>query len=311
LNVHLDTDLGGDMDDLCALALLLRWPGDVRLSGITTVGDIGGERAGYVHYVLGLEGIDDVPVAAGVDGRDGCFRYELGVPLEERYWPEPISSAPDASGQAVQLLKRSIEQGATIIAIGPYSNLYLLEKQYPGILMEADLYLMGGYVYPTRSGFPNWGNHMDFNIQVDVRSAQTVIAHSNPTLIPLSVTVETFIRRAYLAKLSGAGALGYLIASQAEVFAVDQNNEETYGRTCSGLPEDIINFQHDPLTCAVALGWNDGVEIAEIPLNLEVRDGWLREVIAPDGRPARVVTGIDGDRFSEFWLDIVAGAASA
>lgn len=24
--IHLDTDLGGDIDDLCALAMLLRWP---------------------------------------------------------------------------------------------------------------------------------------------------------------------------------------------------------------------------------------------------------------------------------------------
>lgn len=27
MKVHLDTDLGSDMDDLCALAMLLRWPG--------------------------------------------------------------------------------------------------------------------------------------------------------------------------------------------------------------------------------------------------------------------------------------------
>lgn len=24
--IHLDTDIGGDMDDLCALAMLLKWP---------------------------------------------------------------------------------------------------------------------------------------------------------------------------------------------------------------------------------------------------------------------------------------------
>ncbi|HXQ34245.1 MAG TPA: hypothetical protein VN843_09545, partial [Anaerolineales bacterium] len=36
---------------------------------------------------------------------------------------------------AIQLLKKSIEQKATIIAIGPFTNLNLLELQYPGILM--------------------------------------------------------------------------------------------------------------------------------------------------------------------------------
>jgi purine nucleosidase len=53
--VHLDTDLGGDIDDLCALAMLLRWE-DVEITGITTVAESGGRRAGYVQHVLELEG---------------------------------------------------------------------------------------------------------------------------------------------------------------------------------------------------------------------------------------------------------------
>ena len=44
VKLHLDTDIGGDMDDLCALALLLRWP-DVALTGITTAAEAAGRRA--------------------------------------------------------------------------------------------------------------------------------------------------------------------------------------------------------------------------------------------------------------------------
>ena len=53
-SIHLDTDLGGDIDDLCALAMLLRWEG-VELTGITTVAEAHGRRAGYVRRVLKLE----------------------------------------------------------------------------------------------------------------------------------------------------------------------------------------------------------------------------------------------------------------
>ncbi|HEU5318876.1 MAG TPA: hypothetical protein VFX49_22375, partial [Chloroflexota bacterium] len=53
--VHLDTDIGGDVDDLCALAYLLRAPG-VELTGVTTNLELDGRRAGYVRYVLELEG---------------------------------------------------------------------------------------------------------------------------------------------------------------------------------------------------------------------------------------------------------------
>ena len=87
MKIHLDTDLGGDIDDLCALAMLLRWPGDVHFTGITTVAEAKGRRAGYVRYILGLEGKNEIPVAAGADVSQGFYRYaELGYPSEERYW---------------------------------------------------------------------------------------------------------------------------------------------------------------------------------------------------------------------------------
>ena len=38
VRLHLDTDLGGDLDDLFALALLLRWP-EIELTGITTTAE--------------------------------------------------------------------------------------------------------------------------------------------------------------------------------------------------------------------------------------------------------------------------------
>jgi len=303
--IHLDTDLGGDIDDLCALAMLLRWEG-VELTGITTVAEANGRRAGYVRHVLELEDRNAIPTAAGADVSQGFYRYpELGYPDEERYWSKRIPPLPNPLQDARQLLKRSIEQGATVIAIGPFTNLYLLDVQYPGILMEARLFLMGGYVYPVRPGFPQWGNEMDWNIQVDVKSAKHVIEHSNPTLIPLSVTVETALRRASLSDLREAGILGQLLAQQAEAYAVDEQNEKYVGESCDRLPNDIINFLHDPLACAIALGWRDGVEISEVPLKLDEKDGWLQERIDPAGKPVQVVKEIDGIRFGEFWLEKV------
>jgi inosine-uridine nucleoside N-ribohydrolase len=300
--VHLDTDLGGDIDDLCALAMLLRWSKDIQFTGITVVGDTNGRRTGYVRYILGIEGRNDIPVAAGADTSQGYYRYELDLPQEERYWPEPIAPSPNSLDEAVQLLKQSIIQGATIIGIGPYTNFYLLELQYPGILMQANLFLMGGCIYPPRAGFPNLRNDMDFNIQVDVKSAKYVLQNSQPTLIPISVTAETALRRAFLDDLRASGALGQLIARQAEVFAEDEQNEIRYGKSYSGLPSDIINFQHDPLACAIALGWDEGVEIKEVPLILEEKQGWLTERVHPSGKSYRVVTKVDGPRFNGFWL---------
>src|SRR3954451_1350585 len=55
VKLHLDTDLGGDIDDLAALAMLLKWPG-AEITGITTVAEEGGRRAGYVRHALRLGG---------------------------------------------------------------------------------------------------------------------------------------------------------------------------------------------------------------------------------------------------------------
>lgn len=307
VKIHLDTDLGGDIDDICALAMLLRWPGNVQLTGVTTVGEMDGRRAGQAKYVLGLEGKKDVPVAAGADNSQGFYPYELGLPPEERYWHEAVAPLPGSSEKAVQLLKESVEQGAAVIGIGPYTNLYLLENQYPGILQNAKIFLMGGYVYPPREGFPQWANDSDFNVQVDVKSAKYVIEKSNPTLIPLSVTLETALRRKHLKKLRKAGVLGQLLARQAEAFAEDEKMAEKVGKTCRKLPGDIINFQHDPLACAIALGWKDGLEIKTIPLKTELRDGLIHQKIDAGGKPTRIVTKVDGERFSEFWVETVAG----
>jgi inosine-uridine nucleoside N-ribohydrolase len=241
-------------------------------------------------------------VAAGADVSSGVYRTELGLPLESDYWPDPVPAYPTRLEAALDLLQKSIERGATVIAIGPLTNLSLFERRRPGILERADLYLMGGYIHGPRPGFPQFTSEDDFNIQVDVGSAAHVLASSHPTVVPLDVTVETSLRRAYLDVLSRAGPVARLIARQAEAFARDEDTESRYGRTCPGLPDDTINFQHDPLAAAIAVGWRKGIEIDEIPLKWDIDGGWLRMRSDPEGAPTRVVTGVDGAAFNEAWL---------
>ena len=152
LKLHLDTDIGGDIDDLCALAMVLNWPG-IELLAVTTNCDDEGRRAGYARYALALAGHAAIPVAAGADVALGCYRVHPGVPDEKRYWPEPVVPAPGPLDAALDLLERSIEQGAIIAAIGAYTNLALLEERSPGILQRGKLFLMGGQIFPPREGF--------------------------------------------------------------------------------------------------------------------------------------------------------------
>lgn len=308
--LHLDTDIGGDIDDVCALALLLRAP-DVEITGVTTVLEDGGRRAGYARYVLDLAGRSEVPVAAGASVQLGPLGARYGLPPEERYWPEPVPPVPGALDAALDLLEASIGQGAAIVAVGPFTNLSLLQRRSTGILKRADLYLMGGSIFPPPPGFPQRDYTTDFNVQADAAAARHVLESADPertTLVPLEVTVQTALTRSQLPALRGGSPLGELIARQAEACAEDWGNEERYGRTCPGLPDDTINFQHDPLTCAVALGWS-GVKLETLPLTVAFEGKWLRLRVEEGGRPMRVVTAVDGAGSGAFWLETVTGVS--
>lgn len=300
--IHLDTDIGGDIDDLCALAMLLRIP-DVQITAVTTCAEENGRRAGYVRRALDLEGNSSIPVAAGIDVSAWDFRFKPAYYDDDVFWMGAVPPCPNDPNEAIDLLKASADQGAILVGIGPYTNFYFLEKRYPGTLAKAKLFLMGGFIQAIRPGFPQWGVDNDYNIQLDMQSALAVLENSHPTLVPLNITIETSLRRAYLGGLRTAGPLGQLIAHQAEAFAQIWQNEAIFGANYPCLPNDTINFQHDPLTCAIASGWQDSVQIAETNLVYEQIEDYLHEKPGSNGHPARVVTSINASIFNQYWYD--------
>ena len=303
--IHLDTDLGSDTDDLCALAMLLGWPG-AELTGVTTSTDPRGRRAGFARYALDLAGRTDVPVAAGADGSIGGLALSpISIP---DYWPEPIAPRPAAPGAAVEMLEAAAESGAAVVAVGPYTNLAILEVLRPGLLASGRVVVMGGHVTSPPHDFPQWGVRDDFNVQQDAIAAHVVFERCRPVVVPLAVCLQVAIRGRHLPELRAGGALARLIADQAELHARDNGRPEL-AAGYEGLPDDLLNFHYDPLACAVALGW-DGVTIEELPCLLEVRDGLLH-MLRREGAPnLRVVTAVDAERFEEAWLDAVIRASS-
>ncbi|MGI8553891.1 MAG: nucleoside hydrolase [Dehalococcoidia bacterium] len=302
-NVHLDTDLGGDTDDLCALALLLARP-DVQLTGITTCIDEAGRRAGYVSYALQLAGRAAIPVAAGAQGGLLGLRVQPDYPDDRLMWPEPVAPRPGDPGEALDLLDASIDRGATIIAIGPYTNLALFEAMRPGKLARTKVVLMGGWFGLPRPGLPQWGANMDWNVHEDEAASRRLLECCRPILVPFPLGLETYLRAADLPRLERAGPLAAVIARQGRAHG-ETYSMNALGRAHALLPDDLLNFHFDPLACAVALGW-DGVRTEDARIMLELDDGWPFERLDPSGHPASVVTEVDGARFNRLWLDTVA-----
>ena len=303
--MHLDTDLGGDPDDACALVMLLGWPG-VELTGITTTIDPQGWRAAYVRHLLGLLGRDDIPVVAGATGSSS--HRELAEPVigDERHWPAAIRPEPAPPGAAIDLLRRSVDEGAAIIGIGPFTNLAALELRDPGALAVTDVTVMGGWVDPPGPGLPPWGPERDFNVQWDTAAAGVLADAARLTLVTLPATLRGPLRQADLPALRASGPIGRLLAGQSEAHAIDEG-KAALGPAYSGLPDDLLNFHYDPIACAVAAGW-PGAGVQPMRLRTEVTDGILHWRRAADGRPTRVVVSVDGPAFTEVWLASVARA---
>jgi purine nucleosidase len=302
--VHLDTDLGSDTDDLCALAMLLGWPG-CQLAGVTTVTDPGGRRAGMTAWALRLAGRAEVPVVAGAEGT----LAEPMVPFDfPDYWPEPIRPRPAPPGAALERLAAAAEAGAAVVAVGPFTNLALLEAARPGLLARTRVVVMGGHVTDTAPGLPTLGPDDDFNLQQDHLAAKVVLERCDPLVVPLGATTQVTLRAAHLPRLRAAGPLGALLADQGEAHGRD-SGAAALARAWPGLPADLLNFHHDPLACAVALGW-DGVTVEEVPTRLEVAGGRLRMTRQAGARPLRVVTAVDGPALAEAWLAAVERATA-
>lgn len=305
MRLHIDTDFAGDPDDACALGMLLGWP-DVTITGITTVADPDGRRAGYVTRFLELAGRTGIPVAAGA-GYSGTTGRAMGdIPDHDRYWGIPVEPGPVVPAAATALLTASIEQGATVVAIGPYTNLARLARARRGGLAGVPVVAMGGWVSPAGEGFPPWGPEYDWNVQCDTAAAQLLAATADVTLCPLPACMPAHLRRRDLPRLVRSGPLGALLARQAEAYAVDRGRTEV-GRAWPALADDLVNFHWDPVTCAVAAGW-PGARTEQVPLRPVLDAGVLRFAADPAGRPTRILAGLDGEAFGQAWLVAVEAA---
>jgi purine nucleosidase len=171
--VHVDTDIGGDTDDLCALAMLLGWQG-TEIAGVTTSSDQGGMRAGLASYTLRLAGRGDVPVAAGAEGSIGSFHESRDFRDLSRYWPEPVDPDPLTSGCRAGPYGQKRRSRRDDRRHRPLDQPRVTRSSPTGL---AGLHPRGrdGWLRtPPRPGLGPCTPEMDYNVQQDVVAARIV-----------------------------------------------------------------------------------------------------------------------------------------
>jgi purine nucleosidase len=182
--ILLDTDIGTDIDDAFALALIIRSP-ELDLAGVTTVSGDTQARARIAARMLTEAAMAIVPVVPGEPG--------IPRPLDQGKWAEGFKSPQIWKKPAVDFLQEAIDKTPgkiTLVAIGPLTNVAQLITHSPEKAHKLKrIVLMGGSIAHGYGTDPKPA--AEYNIKSDVKAAQTVFSSGIPILmIPLDVTAR-------------------------------------------------------------------------------------------------------------------------
>jgi inosine-uridine nucleoside N-ribohydrolase len=180
--VILDTDIGDDIDDTWALAMLLKSPQfDLKL--VTTTRGKAEYRAKLIAKILTVAKRSDVAIGLGAGGREGSGGQQ---PWVKDYNLAGYKGTVHADG--VGALIAAIEaapQPITLISIGPSDTVAAALERKPGIAAKAFFVGMQGAV---RKGYDGSGKVIaEYNVKANVPAAKKVLAAAwrKTTITPL------------------------------------------------------------------------------------------------------------------------------
>jgi len=167
--VILDTDIGYDIDDTWALAMLLHSP---ELELKLAVSDTQHTRysASILAKMLETAGRTDVPVGVGIQQHTRAggqlawvADYDLGS--------YPGAVAEDGVGAIIETIMSAAEP-VTLICVGPVPNIAAALEREPGLAERARFVGMHGSVRRGYDGSPEIAP--EYNVKADPKSAQRI-----------------------------------------------------------------------------------------------------------------------------------------
>lgn len=281
--ILLDTDIGTDIDDAFAVALIVRSP-ELELLGVTTVSGDTEARARLAAKLLWESGFRGVPVVAGEPGKP--------LPIDQTRWAKDFRSPQLQSGNAVDFLDATLRRQSgktTIVAIGPLTNIAALLQRDPTIAKKiGQIALMGGSIY---HGYAESKTPVaEYNIASDPAAAQTVFNSGVPILMaPLDVTAMLHLN------------------------AAERHRVFTTGKPMAQALAILYKLWHqrtptlfDPM--AVAMLINPGL-CRTRPLNVQVDAKGFTRVVDNQQPNATVALKTDPAKFFKFYLGRVTPEA--
>jgi purine nucleosidase len=276
--IILDTDIGTDIDDAFALALIMSSP-EFQLLGVTTVAGDTAARARLAAKFLWEAGGEwrQVPVVAGAPGP--------AQPIEQARWAEGFTSPQILKESAVDFMRGQFHRHPgkiTLIAIGELTNVAALLKADPSVGNEIkQIVMMGGSI--ARGYAPGSKPDPEWNIKSNPAAARAVFSAGIPIVAaPLDVTAMLQLDAAGRSRVFSSGTP---IASSLEALYHLWNSE-----TPTLFDPMAVALLLDPHLCQTQ------------DLAIEVDDQGFTRVV--EGKPANATVGMSTDaaKFMEFYL---------
>jgi inosine-uridine nucleoside N-ribohydrolase len=199
--VIFDTDIGTDIDDAYALAVLVD-RAEVELLGVTTVSSDAVARARLAAKLLHLAG-----------GRGPAIPVYAGTSTATQYmkqvdWAAGFTSASLHESGAIEFMRREISRRPgeiTLIAVGELTNVAALLESEPGIGKKIRaIALMGGAVY--RGYAPGSKPEPEWNIKSNAKAARIVFTSGVPLRVaPLDSTADLKLTPAMRVRIFARG----------------------------------------------------------------------------------------------------------
>jgi inosine-uridine nucleoside N-ribohydrolase len=293
--VLLDCDPGHD--DAIALLLTLASP-ELELVGVTTVAGNQTLAKTTANAIRVLEHVErtDVPVAAGADRplvRDPFVAAHVHGDTGLDGPDLPPARGKPLDVHAVDFLAQHA-RGATLVAVGPLTNVALLLALRPDARPDR-IVLMGGAIAEG-----NITPAAEFNVWADPEAARRVFESGiDVTMVGLDVTHKALLTPERAEELRSAGRAGKLVAELFDFY-------HRFHRRTYDLPGSPV---HDALALAHVFegGLLETVErhvavdcASELCRGRTVVDLWRRTGNEPN---AHVAVDVDGERFVQLLVD--------
>lgn len=183
--VILDTDIGSDIDDTWALAMLLRSP-ELNPKLILTENGNTTYRAKIVAKILERSGYTEIPIGIGIHLNDEMGPQSPWVEdYEIKRYPGTIYK--DGINAFIETIMNSSEI-VTLICTGPLTNIAAALEIEPRIATKARFIGMHGCLYKSPPGFDGGtgGVVAEYNVRTDPKACQKVFsAPWDITITPL------------------------------------------------------------------------------------------------------------------------------